>query len=65
MLKIQEDQIKQAFNYHAIKIVKNEVQRYFAIDLDDSTLFSENPNFTDITAKSMLNLVNEDKVVEI
>ncbi|CAG8797600.1 23625_t:CDS:1, partial [Gigaspora rosea] len=28
MLKIQEDQIKQALHYHAIKIVKSELQKY-------------------------------------
>ncbi|CAG8688277.1 22510_t:CDS:2, partial [Gigaspora rosea] len=52
---IQEDQIKQALQYHSVKIEKN-------VDLN---LFGKNPNFTDITAKSMLELVDKDKIVEM
>ncbi|CAG8509091.1 7140_t:CDS:2, partial [Gigaspora rosea] len=62
LLKIQEDQIKQVLQYHGIKIEKNVLQRFVAIDLN---LFGENPNFTAITAKSMLELVNKDKIVEM
>ncbi|CAG8543346.1 11217_t:CDS:2 [Gigaspora rosea] len=54
MLKIQEDQIKQALYYHAV-----------IINLDDPTLFGENPKFTDITAKSMFSLVDNNRIVEI
>ncbi|CAG8788010.1 7176_t:CDS:2, partial [Gigaspora rosea] len=49
LLKIQEDQIKQALQYHAV----------------DLNLFGENPNFTDIMTKSMLELVDKDKIVEM
>ncbi|CAG8444353.1 22043_t:CDS:2 [Gigaspora rosea] len=65
MLKIQEDQIKQALHYHAIKIVESELQRYLTIDLDNPNLFGENLNFIDVTAKSMLNFVEKNKIVEM
>ncbi|CAG8802897.1 6875_t:CDS:2, partial [Racocetra fulgida] len=71
MLKIQEDQIKQSLQYHATIVVQEELQRFLTvnqiylmlqINLDDSALYGE--NLTDIIAKSMLDLINTDKVVE-
>ncbi|CAG8600364.1 11076_t:CDS:2, partial [Gigaspora rosea] len=60
VLRIQEDQIKQSLQYHAMIITQDELQRYLTINLDDSTLFSENRNL-DIVARSMLDLVDSNK----
>ncbi|CAG8480192.1 10459_t:CDS:2 [Scutellospora calospora] len=57
--------IKQALQYHAMIISKNELRRYLKINLEDPTLFGENPNFTNIIAKSMLSLVDNNKIKEI
>ncbi|CAG8783329.1 8153_t:CDS:2, partial [Cetraspora pellucida] len=65
MLKIQEDQIKQALHYHGVIVNKNELQRYFKINLDDPALFDNSPSYTDIIAKSMLSLVDNNKILEM
>ncbi|CAG8824931.1 20400_t:CDS:2, partial [Cetraspora pellucida] len=63
MLKIQEDQIKQSLQYHATIVVQEELQRFLNINLDDPALFGE--NLTDIIAKSMLDLIDTNKIVEM
>ncbi|CAG8661738.1 7392_t:CDS:2, partial [Gigaspora rosea] len=45
-----------------LKIQKDQIKQ---VDFDNPNLFGENQNFTNITAKSMLNLVDKDKIVEI
>ncbi|CAG8824579.1 583_t:CDS:2, partial [Cetraspora pellucida] len=52
---IQEDQIKQSLQYHAVIVTQSELQRYHAINFNDPAIF-ENQNYTDIIAKAMLNL---------
>ncbi|CAG8584903.1 9948_t:CDS:2 [Cetraspora pellucida] len=44
---------------------KNELRKYLKINLEDSTLFGEIPKFTNIMAKLMLNLVDNNKIVEM
>ncbi|CAG8705123.1 22185_t:CDS:2, partial [Cetraspora pellucida] len=55
ILKIQENQIKQLLQYHAVIVTQSELQRYHAINFNDPAIF-ENQNYTDIIAKAMLNL---------
>ncbi|CAG8501438.1 8930_t:CDS:2 [Scutellospora calospora] len=64
ILKIQEDQIKQLLQYHAIIVTQSELQRYRAVNFNDPTIF-ENKSYTDIIAKAILNLVNKNNIVEI
>ncbi|CAG8567377.1 1112_t:CDS:2 [Gigaspora rosea] len=65
MLKIQEDQIEQSLQYHAAIVVLDELQRYLSINLDNLALFGENQNLTDIIAKSMLDLIDTNKIIEM
>ncbi|CAG8570500.1 5472_t:CDS:2, partial [Scutellospora calospora] len=48
-----------------LNILTNELQKFLAVNLDDPDLFGENPNFTNIIAKSMLNFIDKDKIIEI
>ncbi|CAG8762210.1 2328_t:CDS:2, partial [Gigaspora rosea] len=51
-----------ALQYHGIKIEKDVMQRFVAVD---PNLFGENSNFTNITTKLILEFVDKNKIVEM
>ncbi|CAG8737998.1 13290_t:CDS:2, partial [Cetraspora pellucida] len=63
MLKIQEDQIKQSLQYHAMIVVQEKLQKFLIVNLDNFALFGKNFTDIDIIAKSMLDLIDTNKVM--